>query len=326
MTNNTPLPSQPVLSPFDVIKRERPDSSEYWTARDLEPFMGYTNWRNMLIAVERAMASCRVLNLDPSHHFDLTIKKIDLGKGGVREVDDYHLTRIGCYLVAMCCDSRKPQVAAALQYFAFSTGFAERVVASSSVVVQASQSSRPWSERFRGSLRDHVCYVNTHHLGGFTVVSTLIGQILTLEDVLLDHCLPLHRSDRPDGSIGQHWANDRKRRGLTRPNRDAPLWNEDKTFFVKPLVYDNSERGTFEAWFHRVYLPEKLPEYLGNKPEFKPFGLLPPASAADRTCRMLTGKPAQLRPPVRQQLTAAGGFISAGRDLPAVGPQQHQLF
>jgi hypothetical protein len=316
---------RPGYAPFDVIKRVRPDGSEYWTGRDLMPFLGYSKWQKMVVAIERAMASCRALGLDPANNFTLAGKVFQTGKRGPSG-EDYELTRSGCYLVAMCCDQRKPLVAAALQYFTVSTSFAERVVASPRVAAQVLQASRPWSERFRGSLRDHVCYVNTHHLGGFTVVSTLIGQILTLEDVLLDHCLPLHRSDRPDGSIGQHWANDRKRRGLTRPNRDAPLWNEDKTFFVKPLVYDNSERGTFEAWFHRVYLPEKLPEYLGNKPEFKPFGLLPPASAADRTCRMLTGKPAQLRPPVRQQLTAAGGFISAGRDLPAVGPQQHQLF
>jgi hypothetical protein len=309
--------------PFDVIKHTEEGVPEYWSARELMPFLGYSYWQNMERVVHKAMAACLNSGHRPADHFSDVTKMIGIGKNATRSVSDFHLTRFACYLVAMNSDPEKPEVAAAQQYFALMTHAAEKAVVVPAATVRE---SRPWSERFRGSLRDHVCYVNTHHLGGFTVVSTLIGQILTLEDVLLDHCLPLHRSDRPDGSIGQHWANDRKRRGLTRPDRDAPLWNEDRTFFVKPLVYDNSERGTFEAWFHRVYLPEKLPEYLGNKHEFKPFGPLPPASAADRTCRMLTGKPAQLRTPVRRQLTAAGGFIPAGRDLPAAGPQQHQLF
>jgi hypothetical protein len=63
-----------------------------------------------------------------------------------------------------------------------------------------------------------------------------------------------------------------------------------------------------------------------NKPEFKVFGPLPPASTADHTCRGLTGQPAKLKPPLRRRLVAAGGFFPAGTKLPAIEDQGRDLF
>src|SRR4051794_26119209 len=67
-TTTPPAPRGGGRSPFDVIRRIRPDGSEYWSARDLMRKLGYIKWERMADAVDRAVASCRALNLDPVDH------------------------------------------------------------------------------------------------------------------------------------------------------------------------------------------------------------------------------------------------------------------
>jgi DNA-damage-inducible protein D len=43
---------------------------------------------------------------------------IALGKGGTRQVTDFHLSRFACYLIAQNGDPRKPEIAIAQKYFA----------------------------------------------------------------------------------------------------------------------------------------------------------------------------------------------------------------
>src|SRR4051812_5796481 len=45
-------------SPFDKIRRFRPDGVEYWSARELMPYLGYASWQKMEGVVERARLSC----------------------------------------------------------------------------------------------------------------------------------------------------------------------------------------------------------------------------------------------------------------------------
>jgi hypothetical protein len=127
-------------------------------------------------------------------------------------------------------------------------------------------------------------------------------------------------------SIGLCWANDRKARGLSPATHAVPLWLPDQDREVLLCVYDDAERGTFEAWFARTYLPVKLPVYLGDKQSFRVHGELPPASAADHTCLGLTGHPAHLKPHLRRQLTAVGGFCPVGTTVPAIEGDQRSLF
>lgn len=113
-------------SPFDRIRRVRPDGSEYWSARELQPLLGYDQWRNFERCVDDAQHAAGIVAAQDQ--FADSSKMIDLGKGGRRSVSDIEMTRYGAYMVAMACDGRKPEVAAAKTYFAIRTREAETAV------------------------------------------------------------------------------------------------------------------------------------------------------------------------------------------------------
>lgn len=107
---------------FDSIKHLNPYSIEYWSARDLMPLLGYgKNWQNFSTAIQKAMVSCRENGQVVEHHFNASIKMVSIGSGAQREVDDYNLSRLACYLIAMNGNPRKPEIAAAQNYFAITT-------------------------------------------------------------------------------------------------------------------------------------------------------------------------------------------------------------
>lgn len=115
-----PADQAAVRSPFDVIRRARPDGSEYWSARDLMPLLGYPEWREFRPAIERAMASAAAQGEAVADLFGVITEK-----SGGRPREDFELARFGAYLVAMNGDPRKPEVAAAQAYFAIKTREAE---------------------------------------------------------------------------------------------------------------------------------------------------------------------------------------------------------
>ncbi len=103
---------------FEALKKTNQHGAEYWSARDLQPLLGYRQWRRFEQAIERAVTSCRQSGNDPDHHFAGAGKMVDLGSGSSREVADYHLSRFACYLIAQNGDPRKPEIALAQKYFA----------------------------------------------------------------------------------------------------------------------------------------------------------------------------------------------------------------
>jgi DNA-damage-inducible protein D len=112
---------QPEDRGFEALKSVNQHGAEYWSARDLQPLLGYSQWRSFEKAVAKAITSCQQSGNDPDHHFARARKMIALGKGGRRDVDDYLLSRFACYLIAQNGDPRKPQIALAQKYFAIQT-------------------------------------------------------------------------------------------------------------------------------------------------------------------------------------------------------------
>jgi len=107
-------------SPFDQIKRLRPDGSEYWLARELLPLMGYNRWEDFQTALERAKQAAENSGMDVTRLFRRGSKK-----SGGRPREDYELERDAAYLVALNGDPRKSETAAGQAYFVARTQQAE---------------------------------------------------------------------------------------------------------------------------------------------------------------------------------------------------------
>jgi DNA-damage-inducible protein D len=119
MSSNNP----PIIGgkSFEDLKQTNVHGAEYWRARDLQPILGYSQWRRFEQAIGRAITSCKESGNSPDHHFAGAGKPITGGKGAVQVVEDYHLSRFACYLIAQNGDPRKPEIAQAQKYFAIQT-------------------------------------------------------------------------------------------------------------------------------------------------------------------------------------------------------------
>jgi DNA-damage-inducible protein D len=106
---------------FEAIKRVSKHGTEYWSARELQPLLGYETWRSFGEAIARAKIACERSSVNPKHHFADTDKMIEVGKGASRRVDDLFLSRYACYLIVQNGDSNKTEIALGQTYFAFQT-------------------------------------------------------------------------------------------------------------------------------------------------------------------------------------------------------------
>ena len=102
---------------FEQIKKINEYGQEFWSARDLYKLLGYTEYGKFLSAVERAKEACKNSNQKINDHFAQVSDMVLIGSGAERQIDDYHLSRYACYLIAQNGDPRKEEIALAQPYF-----------------------------------------------------------------------------------------------------------------------------------------------------------------------------------------------------------------
>lgn len=100
---------------------------ECWSARELQTLLGYSQWRNFELIIQKAKVSCSSVGENITYHFANVSKMVPIGSGAEKQIDDLLLTRYACYLVAQNGDSRKEEISFAQTYFAVQTRKAEIV-------------------------------------------------------------------------------------------------------------------------------------------------------------------------------------------------------
>lgn len=75
------LLAKPELS-FESLKKHNQHETEYWSARDLQPCLGYSHWRDFKNAIKKAIKSCEQSRNDPKNHFADARKMVGKGKTG----------------------------------------------------------------------------------------------------------------------------------------------------------------------------------------------------------------------------------------------------
>lgn len=118
----TGLPEyQSTMARLNALRQTTDSGEDYWHARDVAFVLGYVDWRNFSGVMERARQACIQNSVDPDKHFGDFTRVMEVGNGAEVEVEDYYLSRLACYLVAMNGQTSKPEVAAAQAYFVTQT-------------------------------------------------------------------------------------------------------------------------------------------------------------------------------------------------------------
>jgi hypothetical protein len=69
MNSGNGEPITPRTSPFESIRRQTEDGSEYWSARELGKILGYTEYGKFQNAVQKAETACMNSGQAVSDHF-----------------------------------------------------------------------------------------------------------------------------------------------------------------------------------------------------------------------------------------------------------------
>lgn len=106
---------------FEDIKKIDENGVEYWLARELLPFLGYSTWQKSEDVIRRAAQACINSGQNVDNHFNQLVKMVKIGSNAVRELIDWRLDRYACYLIAQNGDPQKQEIAMAQTYFAIQT-------------------------------------------------------------------------------------------------------------------------------------------------------------------------------------------------------------
>jgi len=106
---------------FEDIRRVDEDGQEFWLARELAPILGYSQFRNFISVINRAVNAVENTGHNRLDHFAHFRKMVKIGSEAEREVADIKLTRYACYLIVQNGDPSKPVIANGQTYFAIQT-------------------------------------------------------------------------------------------------------------------------------------------------------------------------------------------------------------
>lgn len=113
------------LSVFEQIKQIDENGNEFWMARQLSKLLDYTDFRNFVGVIAKAIESCKNSGHNPLDHLVETNEVVSVGSGGIHAYPSYKLSRYACYLIVQNADPAKEVVALGQTYFAIQTRLQE---------------------------------------------------------------------------------------------------------------------------------------------------------------------------------------------------------
>ncbi len=110
---------------LELIKRQSLDGKEYWTSRELCGAMGYTTYYRFASVIKKSIAVAQAKGMNVNDHFYTTVEMVKLGSGAYRNVENFHLSRLACLIIAENADSKKALVRQARIFFKNQTSLFE---------------------------------------------------------------------------------------------------------------------------------------------------------------------------------------------------------
>ncbi len=110
---------------FEQIKQTDENGNEFWNSRKFAKVIEYTDYRNFLKVVDKAIIACKKSGYKPNYHIVEFNDMIEVGKGAKRPTKSLKLSRYACYLIVQNADPSKEIVAQGQTYFAVQTRLQE---------------------------------------------------------------------------------------------------------------------------------------------------------------------------------------------------------
>ncbi len=113
------LPEAPShTSPFESIRRVTEAGQEFWSSRSFAAVLGYTDYRNFEVVINKARTACFNSGVRVEDHFVDIAETVTSSNGAQRVVPTVYMSRYACYLIIQNADPRKEIVALGQSYFA----------------------------------------------------------------------------------------------------------------------------------------------------------------------------------------------------------------
>ena len=71
---------------YFINSDDNSEQVEIWFARELQEILGYVRWENFIVAIQRAVDSCKTQNINIDDQFRDLTKLIELGSEEKREI------------------------------------------------------------------------------------------------------------------------------------------------------------------------------------------------------------------------------------------------
>ena len=112
-------------SVFEQIKQSDEQGNEFWNSREFAKIIEYTDYRNFLKVVDKAIEACKHSGNNPNNHIVEFNDMVEIGSGAKRPAKSLKLSRYACYLIVQNADPSKEVVAQGQTYFAVQTRLQE---------------------------------------------------------------------------------------------------------------------------------------------------------------------------------------------------------